>query len=145
MVSSLEQNKNLIIGLAIGILATLVVGNYSVNNQNYTMMRMMGMGRGVESLQNEDHEECEMMSMMHGGDEMTMNGMVRGLENLEGDEFDQEFVKLMIEHHEGAIEMAKLIDARSQKAELKKMGKDIIKVQSAEIDMMNGWLDAWSR
>ncbi len=138
------KTQNLIVGLVIGVLATLLISNYSVNNQNYGMMRMMGMGRGIEHMmEDEDHGDDNMMSAMHGDEGMNTNDMVEKLENLTGDEFDQAFVKLMIEHHQGAIDMAHLISARSQREDLRKMGEDIINVQSTEIDMMNGWLNEW--
>ena len=133
--------QNLIIGFVIGVLATLLISNYSVNNQNYTMMRMMGMGKGVERMMDDD-EDFDMMSKMHSGD-MGMDAMVDELKDLSGEQFDRRFIDLMIEHHEGAIEMAELISANTERGELKKMGNDIISAQSAEIETMKGWLNDW--
>lgn len=138
---------NLFIGLAAGVVITLLITNYSVNSGNYGMMQMMGMGRGVEHMMDEDdhgHDDG-MMSMMHGNESMSMDNMVDRLDGISGEEFDREFVELMIEHHQGAIDMAKLIDTRSEKEELRKMGQDIINVQSAEIEMMENWLEEWSK
>ncbi|OGK17486.1 hypothetical protein A2774_05575 [Candidatus Roizmanbacteria bacterium RIFCSPHIGHO2_01_FULL_39_12c] len=132
--------QNLIIGLLIGVLATLLIANYSVNNQNYNMMRMMGMGRGVQQMMGD--EDDNNMSMMHGED-MGMDEMVEELQELSGDEFDRRFIELMIEHHEGAIGMAELISDSTQRPELIKMGEDIISVQSAEIETMKTWLKDW--
>ena len=132
--------QNLIIGLLIGVLATLLIANYSVNNQNYNMMRMMGMGRGVQQMMGD--EDDNNMSMMHGED-MGMDEMVEELQELSGDEFDRRFIELMIEHHEGAIGMAELISDSTQRPELIKMGEDIISVQSAEIETMKTWLQDW--
>ena len=132
--------QNLIIGLLIGVLATLLIANYSVNNQNYNMMRMMGMGRGVQQMMGD--EDDNNMSMMHGED-MGMDEMVEELQELSGDEFDRRFIELMIEHHEGAIGMAELISDSTQRPALIKMGEDIISVQSAEIETMKTWLKDW--
>ncbi|MFN8526175.1 MAG: DUF305 domain-containing protein [Chloroflexota bacterium] len=53
------------------------------------------------------------------------------------------FMSLMIPHHEGAIEMAKLIPDRAAHAELKTLGEAIIKSQTAENEQMTGWLASW--
>ncbi|MES2971010.1 MAG: DUF305 domain-containing protein [Patescibacteria group bacterium] len=65
------------------------------------------------------------------------------LKSLKGDDFDKAFMVEMIEHHEGAIDMAKLIEANAKHDELKKLGQDIISAQSKEIDMMQAWQTDW--
>ncbi|MBI2009833.1 MAG: DUF305 domain-containing protein [Candidatus Chisholmbacteria bacterium] len=84
-----------------------------------------------------------MEEMMHGGEGMTMDDMVANLEDLEGEEFERAFIENMIEHHEGAIEMAELIPARTERPELVQLGEAIISAQSEEIEMMQGWLRDW--
>lgn len=54
-------------------------------------------------------------------------------------EFDQVFLKEMIVHHEGAIEMAKLVLERSKEPKLIKLANDIIAAQTAEIAQMEDW------
>jgi uncharacterized protein (DUF305 family) len=49
----------------------------------------------------------------------------------------------MIEHHQGAIGMARLAEGRSAHQEVKDLAASIITSQSAEIEMMQGWLAAW--
>jgi len=125
----------LIIGLIVGVLATLLISTYSVNNQNYGMMQMMGMGRGVENMMAGDEQSHD--------DFVGMDAMVSELKGLSGEEFDRRFIELMIEHHEGAIDMAKLISTSTKREELQKMGEGIVDVQSTEIEMMRGWLNEW--
>ena len=73
--------------------------------------------------------------MAHG-----MKGMnMKKLETLKGREFDAEFVRQMIPHHEGAIEMAKAVINGNARAELKELAQDIITSQEAEIRQMRGW------
>ncbi len=76
-------------------------------------------------------------------DMMTMDDMVHGLEGKTGDEFDEAFLRMMIPHHQGAIDMVKLIEANAKHEELKQLAKDITAAQQREIDMMNGWLKDW--
>jgi uncharacterized protein (DUF305 family) len=67
------------------------------------------------------------------------------LAGLKSNEFDVEFIKQMIPHHEGAIEMAKALKADDEKyADLRNMAEAVIEAQSAEIEQMKGWLGAWS-
>ena len=76
-----------------------------------------------------------MASMMH-----TMNA---GLEGKTGDAFDREFLDEMIVHHEGAVDMAKLVLQTSKRPELIKLANDIIAAQTKEIQMMKDWRAAW--
>jgi uncharacterized protein (DUF305 family) len=73
-----------------------------------------------------------------------MSGMdMKKLDSLKGSEFDIEFVRQMIPHHEGAVEMAKAIKGGDGRAELKELADDIITAQEAEIKKMREWLNAW--
>lgn len=47
---------------------------------------------------------------------------------------DRVFLEMMIPHHQGAIDMSELVNARSDTAELKTMADKIIQDQKAEID-----------
>lgn len=65
------------------------------------------------------------------------------LKELRGDEFDKAFIAEMIMHHQGAIDMAKLIEANAKHDELKQLGGEIISAQSKEIDLMRAWQSDW--
>jgi len=81
----------------------------------------------------------EFPGMSHG-----MGGMdLKKLESLKGNEFDIEFVKQMIPHHEGAVEMAKDLQKQDSHAELKELASDIITAQEKEIKQMREWLGKW--
>jgi len=53
---------------------------------------------------------------------------------------DVDFVRGMIPHHQGAIDMAKTVVAFGKNPEVKKLAEDIIKAQEGEIALMNEWL-----
>lgn len=56
---------------------------------------------------------------------------------------DVEFVQQMIPHHEQAVEMAKLVDDRTQRPQLVQLSQDIVSSQRNEIDTMTAWLEEW--
>lgn len=83
----------------------------------------------------------EMAGMADSMREMDM----KKLGSATGREFEFEFIKQMIPHHQGAIAMAKEAQQRSKKDEIKKLADDVIREQQAEIDMMKVWQSEWSK
>lgn len=53
---------------------------------------------------------------------------------------DIDFVKGMIPHHKGAVEMAKIVLEHGRDPALKKLAADIIKARDDEIAFMSAWL-----
>ncbi len=75
------------------------------------------------------------MMMNNGGD---MVGMMKGKT---GKDLEKEFLLGMIPHHQGAVDMAKLLlQDKTVSVEIQKFANDIIKAQESEIKMMNDWL-----
>jgi uncharacterized protein (DUF305 family) len=77
------------------------------------------------------------MTMDH---DMGMGGMLSksdliALKKLKGVKFDSTFLKAMIAHHEGALDMVSMLD-RTKNSEAKKIAIDIRAGQSAEITLM---------
>ena len=120
-----------IIGLLAGLLIAWAVATLSVNNDNRGMMKMMGM----------DISRVQDKTAGHMG--MSMNGMQSQLQSKTGDEFDKDFIDMMIAHHEGAVAMAKLARQSAKHDEIKRMADDIIAAQTKEIGMMEGWRVDW--
>ncbi|MEA5516228.1 DUF305 domain-containing protein [Nodularia sp. UHCC 0506] len=57
--------------------------------------------------------------------------------------YDLRFIDGMIVHHQGAVVMAKDVQEKSQRPEMKKLADDIIKAQNQEIAQMQQWRTAW--
>ena len=74
----------------------------------------------------------EAMARMHSG----MEGAPRT-----GDA-DRDFVTQMIPHHQGAIDMARVLLVYGKDPGLQRLAKEIITDQQSEIDLMRAWLDA---
>ena len=81
---------------------------------------------------------------MDMGHDMGMGGMLTeeqmtALGNAQGAAFDKLYLEGMIGHHEGALQMAKMIE-NSSNSEAKTLGANIVKSQSAEIEKMKQML-----
>lgn len=57
--------------------------------------------------------------------------------------YDLRFIDAMILHHQGAVEMAKAAQQKSQRSEIKQLADNIIKSQNREIAQMQQWRQAW--
>ncbi len=57
--------------------------------------------------------------------------------------YDLQFIDTMTHHHQGAIDMAKMVLMRSQDGELKKFAQKIISDQAKEIRQIKDWRDKW--
>ena len=78
--------------------------------------------------------------MIHMGG---MEGDITVLASISDAEFDREFVKQMIPHHEMAIMMAQMLQSATSRSEMKTLADNIITSQSREIEMMRSWLTGW--
>jgi uncharacterized protein (DUF305 family) len=83
---------------------------------------------------------------MMGGSMTHMDSMSGDMEALKrAIDFDLEFVKQMIPHHEMAVMMAQMLQGSTNRSEMKILAQNIITSQNQEIEMMRGWVTAWSK
>lgn len=105
--------------------------------------------RGNAIFSSRPSEETRNMNNMHimnkdnSGMHSMMMDMTSRMKGKTGDELDKIFLEDMIVHHQGAVDMALLLQKGTKRPELQKMAKDIIDVQTKEIDMMKVWLTSW--
>ena len=74
-------------------------------------------------------------SMGNGMGGMLSDSDLSALKGSTGKAFDKLFLAGMIAHHEGAIDMVMMIE-NSQDSDVKRLGQDIVKSQTAEIELM---------
>lgn len=62
------------------------------------------------------------------------------LSQLSGKAFDRAFLSMMIAHHQGAIDMSKVVVNNTKDPQVRRWTADILRVQQQEIGQMNAWL-----
>lgn len=72
---------------------------------------------------------------------MMSGGMMRGM--MGGDQSDQMFLRMMIPHHQVAVDMSKVALQQAEHEDLKGLAEQIIEGQSAEIEEMERYLQQW--
>jgi len=91
-----------------------------------TSPNMMGQGQG--------------MMKMH----RDMMGMEMNLDALKSaSDFDKEFIRQMIPHHQMAVKMAQMVLNTATHPEIRTLGQSIINSQTAEIEQMRQWYQVW--
>ncbi len=78
---------------------------------------------------------------MNMGEGMMSPEQMQRLERARGAQFDQMFLTMMIEHHQGAVTMARTELDNGQNPEATQLAQQIIDSQQAEIDTMNNLLE----
>ncbi|MDY0195124.1 MAG: DUF305 domain-containing protein [Sulfurovaceae bacterium] len=122
-----------IVGLLIGAVIAIVAATLAVNNNNTSMMKMMGMYTS----------DNDAAGTMMSNEDMSMGQMMAGLQGKTGDNFDKAFLSEMIVHHQGAINMANLAKTNAKHDEIKNMANDIVVTQTKEINQMQTWQTDW--
>ena len=94
------------------------------------MIKMMSMGSQPKGDAGPSSQAFNgLMQRMHQDMQMTYTGNA-----------DTDFVKAMIPHHKGAIDMAKVVVAFGKDPEVRKLAEAMIKAQEEEVSAMQSWL-----
>lgn len=107
---------------------------------------MMNMGQDMMKPNSMMGRGQEMMNMGQNMMSMGQNMMTMDIEALKtASDFDKEFVRQMVPHHQMAVMMAQMAINRATRPEIRTLAQSIIKSQNAEIAQMEGWQIAWIR
>jgi uncharacterized protein (DUF305 family) len=89
----------------------------------------------LSSMHQNDHKNHSDIPFKKSMDKMHKDMMMKSSGNI-----DIDFLKGMIPHHQGAIDMAEELIKKTKDPELKAFAQKIIEAQKAEIKQMQDWL-----
>lgn len=134
-----NKNQTIIIGLLALIVGLLLGYFFGANNMphhgffsNDTMYEEMTEHMYGDEIVDGDGELQHMM------DEMMFIG--RGQT---GEAYEKAWLRGMVVHHLGAIEMSKELLKQTDRPELVQLANNIIESQSTEVEQMKSWLQTW--
>jgi uncharacterized protein (DUF305 family) len=128
----------LVIGIALGFIAAPRFAPSMMDHQammegmqgmDHSQMGGMTMGEPKGDQGEASKAYAKANAAMHTGMDITFTGNA-----------DVDFAKGMIPHHQGAIDMAKIVLQYGKDAEIRKLADDVIKAQEGEITFMKDWL-----
>jgi len=111
---------------------------------------VLGLAQNISAAQKRENEQMTSWLRSQGYQRPTrghrMAGMaseaeMQRLEETEGEAFDHLFADLMIDHHEGGIQMARSEVRNGNHQELVSLAQDMVDVQTREVDLMRRWLN----
>ncbi|MGE0212180.1 MAG: DUF305 domain-containing protein [Parvibaculaceae bacterium] len=113
-----------------------------------SLVLLVAPGAVAQETQGQDSQHMNHGAMQTGGDESPsskafaeVNAKMHQAMTMElTGNADVDFVKGMIPHHQGAIDMAKVVLAHGKDPEVRKLAEEIIGAQEKEIAWMRDWL-----
>ncbi|MGW2162162.1 DUF305 domain-containing protein [Nonomuraea sp. NPDC001699] len=100
--------------------------------------RMAWMRQGHQNMPGMGQQTAQMPAQMPG---MATREQLKQLEQASGKEAETLFLRLMIPHHQGGVQMAQAAQGSGQ-PQVKRMASSILAAQQAEIELMRGMLAA---
>lgn len=116
--------------LATAFSASVLVAQDHSMHQGHDMSSVgHGMGHGMMQDSPSSQAFAEANARMHKDMAVPLTGNA-----------DVDFVRGMIPHHQGAIDMAKIVLEHGKDPGIRKLAEEVIKAQEGEIAMMKEWL-----
>lgn len=106
----------------------------------------LGLAAGPTAGQNAEQQHAAgqqapgMMSMHGAAMQGAMQRMQQGMDMPSSGNQDVDFARMMIPHHQGAIDMAKAELADGKDPQLRQMAEEVIAAQEREIAILQAWL-----
>lgn len=125
--------------LSMAAIAFAACGQNATNNNsamNHGGMNHNSMNSNSMNINGMNHNSMPMNSNMN-------HSNMKSDANAASAPYDLQFIDTMTAHHSGAVEMAKMVDGRTENPDVKKFAAQIIKDQEKEIEQMKDWREKW--
>jgi|CXWL01.1.fsa_nt_gi uncharacterized protein (DUF305 family) len=101
-----------------------------------------------DSMVKNSNSSMNMNGMDHNSMPMNSNtsmdhSTMKSSPNAASQPYDLQFIDTMTVHHKGAVDMAKMVDGKTQNPDIKKFASQIIADQEKEIAQMRDWREKW--
>lgn len=138
--------KNLPLWILVGLVAMIAIVEITGFREPKTPHDMVAQQYDQDTAL---REHCREMPEMQGCEKFRDEGQMNGMNHDMMDHgsmvtSEEAFVINMIPHHQEAVDTARLVVARGESAELKKLAQAIITAQEKEIAMMQKWSKDWN-
>lgn len=100
------------------------------------------------SMMKNSNSSMNMNGMDHNSMPMNSNtsmdhSAMKSSPNAASQPYDLQFIDTMTVHHKGAVDMAKMVEGKTQNPDIKKFASQIIADQEKEIAQMKDWREKW--
>ncbi len=135
--------------IILGLILSVGVGIFTISCMDNAANSNMSMNRnGMMNSNSSMNKNMNMNGMNHNSMSMNSNMPMNHSEmksdvNAANQPYDLQFLDTMTHHHQGAVEMAKMVLSKSSNEELKKFAQNIITDQNKEIAQMKDWREKW--
>ncbi len=136
------MNKLTVLVVGMGTLLLGLIIGFSLGDQSKALVIQ---DSSLVETNESEHEETEVDEVISSDGVMQhmMDEMSRTLKGKSGAEFEESFLRGMIVHHLGAIDMAEELLNQTDRPELVTLANEIISTQTEEVETMKGWLEEW--
>ena len=132
--------KTLFLMAALALSAVGLVGcSQTVSNAN---------SMNHNSMMKNSNSSMNMNGMDHNSMPMNSNSSadhssMKSSPNAASQPYDLQFIDTMTAHHKGAVDMAKMVEGKTQNPDIQKFASQIIADQEKEIAQMKEWREKW--
>lgn len=138
------MRKNLMFGLILGVgIAVFNTACVPTSDGNMSMNRNGMMNSNSTMNMNGNMNGMNKNSMPMNANMPMNHSEMKSDPNAASQPYDLQFLDTMTHHHQGAVEMAKMVLSKSSNEELKKFAQNIITDQNKEVAQMKDWREKW--
>jgi uncharacterized protein (DUF305 family) len=137
------MKRIIFLGLILTVALAMLSASCGQTGSNNSAMNMNGMNHNTMINSN---SSMNMSRMNQNSTPMNSNmnhSEMKSSPNAASQPYDLQFIDTMTAHHQGAVEMAKMVDGKTNNTDIIKFAKQIISGQEKEISRMKEWREKW--